>query len=157
MECYSVSPTQFLFCCNVSPHIFFKNYLYRIYFFNIEPANNLALAFPTCFFFVFIFFQNYHLHIFFFCCFVFFFRIIFVNFIFLLLSWLKIQYFIFFFKTLQLSHVFFFHFCFLFFTCFFYIYFTQNLLFFFLKIVFFGFFLYILSWLRSQLCSFFFF
>jgi hypothetical protein len=51
----------------VFPHIFFlKNYLYRIYFFNIELADNLALAFLICFFF-FLFFQNCHfLHIFFF-------------------------------------------------------------------------------------------
>jgi len=75
MDCYSVSLHSFCFTA-VFPHIFFlKNYLYRIYFFNIELADNLALAFLICFFlflffskivifyifsfFLFCFFQNY--------------------------------------------------------------------------------------------------
>jgi len=58
VNCYSVSPTWFLFCCSVSPHVFFLNHLYWIYFFNIELVENLALAFPTCFFFLFCFFSK---------------------------------------------------------------------------------------------------
>jgi hypothetical protein len=62
---------------------FFKLSLSNI-FFNIEVVENLALTFPTCFFscFFLFFFQNYLL-LFFFC---FFSRIVFVDFIFLILS-----------------------------------------------------------------------
>jgi hypothetical protein len=81
------------------PTYFFLNYLYRIYFFNIELTDNLDLAFPTCFFYFFIcfsFFPKFSFFTYFyFFCFVFF-RIIFVDFIFLLLSWLKILFFSFF-------------------------------------------------------------
>ena len=77
VNCYSVSPIWFLFCCSVSPHVFFLNHLYWIYFFNIELVENLALAFPTCFFFLFCFFSKNCL-LFFVC----FFRIVFVDFLF---------------------------------------------------------------------------
>jgi hypothetical protein len=58
-------------------------------FFNIELVGNLALTFPTCFFFSFFwfFFQN---CLFFFSFFVFFSRIVFVDFIFLIWNWLRI-------------------------------------------------------------------
>jgi hypothetical protein len=49
-----VFPPWFLFCYNVSPHVFFLNYLCR-FFFNIELVENSALTFPTCFFFHFFF------------------------------------------------------------------------------------------------------
>ena len=40
-------------------YIFLKSYLYQIYFFNIELADNLALAFLICFFiFLFFFFSK---------------------------------------------------------------------------------------------------
>jgi len=131
MNCYSVSPTYFLFCCSVSPYIFLKNYLYRIYFFNIELADNLALAFPVCFFlfpfskivifyifsfFLFCFFQNY-------LCWFYFFNIELVeNLVFLSFSL----------KHCSFPHVFFFVFV-SFFVHFFFISFTQNWLFFFFR------------------------
>jgi hypothetical protein len=86
-----VFPPWFLFCYNVSPHVFFLNYLCR-FFFNIELVENSALTFPTCFFFHFfflLFFQN-CLLLSFFSFFCFFFKIVFVDFIFLIWSWLKI-------------------------------------------------------------------
>ena len=65
---------------------FFFNYLCR-FFFNIELVENSDLTFPACFFFhlFLLFFQKLSS---FFC--VFFFRIFFVDFIFLIWSWLKI-------------------------------------------------------------------
>ena len=40
------------------PIYFLKNYLYRIYFFNIELADNLTLAFPICLFYFILFFSK---------------------------------------------------------------------------------------------------
>jgi hypothetical protein len=82
-------PTWFLFCYSVSSHVFFKLSLLN-FFYNIELVKNLALTFPTYFIF--------HLFSFFFLLFfpklssffIIFFRIVFVDFIFLILSWLKI-------------------------------------------------------------------
>jgi len=54
-------------------------------FFNIMLVENLALTFPTCFFFLF---SPQNCLILLFLCF--FFRIVFVDFIFLIWSWLKI-------------------------------------------------------------------
>jgi len=88
LQCF---PTWFLFCYSVFPHVFFQNYLYWI-FFNIELVENSALTFPTCFFFIFLFaffFQN-CLLLLLFSIFCVFFRIVFVDFIFLIWSWLKI-------------------------------------------------------------------
>ena len=78
-------------------YIFLKSYLYQIYFFNIELADNLALAFPMCFFyfFIFLFFQNCHfLHIFFFSEFF-----LLILFFYYWAGW-KFSFFVFFFKTL---------------------------------------------------------
>ena len=60
--------------------------------FNIELIENLALTFPTCFFyflFAFFFLPNLSSFSFHFFCVVFF-KIVFVDFIFLMLSWLRI-------------------------------------------------------------------
>ena len=146
MDCYSVSPIQFLFCCSVSPYIFLKNYLYRIYFFNIELADNLALAFPTCFFyflFLFLFFHNCHfLHLFFF-------RIIFVDFIFFAIELVEILVFLVFsLKYCSFPRVFFFLAFVSFFLHVFFHFFYPKLTFLKKKIVFVSFF-YILSWLRT--------
>jgi hypothetical protein len=79
LQCF---PTWFLYCYSVSPHICFFKIIFVEIFFNIKLAKNLALTFPTCFFFIFLlfFFQNW----------LFFFRIFFVDFIFLIESWLRI-------------------------------------------------------------------
>jgi hypothetical protein len=75
-------PHDFCFAV-VFLHMFFlKNYLCRIYFFNIEPVENWALAFPIYFFFKIVFFYFCFISFFF----VFFFKIIFVDFIFLILN-----------------------------------------------------------------------
>jgi len=47
-------PTWFLFCYSVSPHIFFK-IIFVDFFFNIKLVENLAITFPTCFFYFFYF------------------------------------------------------------------------------------------------------
>jgi hypothetical protein len=88
LQCF---PTWFLFSKSISPHVFFQNYLCR-FFFNIELVENLVLTFPTCFFFhlfCFFFFPKLSSSFFvFFLCFSF--RIVFVDFIFLIWSWLRI-------------------------------------------------------------------
>ena len=66
-----VFPPWFLFCYNVSPHVFFLNYLCR-FFFNIELVENSALTFPTCFFFSLFFFFCFSKIVFFFLFFLFF-------------------------------------------------------------------------------------
>jgi hypothetical protein len=70
-------PVWFLFCYSISPHVFFSK-LFLSIFFNIELIENLALTFPTCFFFHFFF------KIVFFIFLCFFSRIVFVDFIFLI-------------------------------------------------------------------------
>ena len=83
VDCYKVFPYGFCFA-TLFPHIFFfQNYLCW-FFFNIELVENLALTFLTCF--SFHFFPK--LSFSFFC--VFFSRIVFVDFIFLIWSWLRI-------------------------------------------------------------------
>ena len=131
MDCYSVSPTWFLFCCSVSQHIFLKNYLYRIYFFNIELTDNIT--FPHMFFlffyffffsklsfFTYIFFQNY------FCWFFFTIELV-ENLFFLFISL----------KHCSFPHVFFFCFCFLFLHVFFFFFFYPKLTSFFFNSIFF--------------------
>jgi len=82
VDCYSISPTWFLFCYNISPNVFVSKFSLLNFFFNIELVDNLALAFPTCFF------------LYFFCfCFLFFFP--------------KIVFFFMFFSELFLSILFF--------------------------------------------------
>jgi hypothetical protein len=48
--CYSVPQTWFFFAAVFLHMFFFFKYLCRIYFFNIELVENLALNFPTGFF-----------------------------------------------------------------------------------------------------------
>jgi len=88
---------------------FFQNYFCRFYFFNIELIKNLALLF---FFFKTFWIATVFPHMFFFSfflCFLFcmiFSKFIFVDFIFLILSLLKIYLYNFFFKTLWIFTVF---------------------------------------------------
>jgi hypothetical protein len=68
--------------------LFFSKLFLLNCFFNIELVENLALTFPTCFFLYFYFlFFAFSQNFIFFCVF---FIIIFVDFIFLILSWLRI-------------------------------------------------------------------
>jgi len=79
-------PYDFCFAA-VFLHMFFlKNYLCRIYFFNIKLVESWALAFPIYFYFKIVFFYFCFISFFF----IFFFRIVFVDFIFLILNWLTI-------------------------------------------------------------------
>ena len=133
-------PILFLFCYSVSPHVFFL-IIFVDFFFNIELVENSDLTFPACFFFhlFLLFFQKLSS---FFC--VFFFRIFFVDFIFLIWSWLKIQ----FCSIFSLKH------CGLL-QCFPHGFFFFFMIFFFCRIVFVDFIFFILNWLRIQLRSFF--
>jgi hypothetical protein len=88
LQCF---PTRFLFCYSASSHVFFLKLSLSI-FFNIELVENLALTFPACLFFYFfsfffaLFFPKLSSSFFsfsFFC--VFLFRMVFVDFIFLIL------------------------------------------------------------------------
>jgi hypothetical protein len=81
LQCF---PHGFCFA-TVFPHMFFfQNYL-CLFFFNIELIKNLALTFPTCFFFHF-----FSKIVFFFHFLCFFFQNYFCWFIFLIWSWLRI-------------------------------------------------------------------
>ena len=78
------------------PTCFFSK-LSLLIFFNIDLVENLALTFPTCFFFYFFSFyfafafpklsSSFFIFFFIFCVFL---RIVFVDFIFLIWSWLRI-------------------------------------------------------------------
>jgi hypothetical protein len=71
--------------------MYFFKIIFVEFFFNIELVENLALTFPTCFFFhLFLLFFSPKLSSSFFHFFVFFFRIVFVDFISLIWSWLRI-------------------------------------------------------------------
>ena len=92
VDCYNVFLHGFCFP-KVFPHMFFFKIIFVDFFFNIELVENLVLTFPTCFFFhLFCFFfptLYYSFFVFFFfLCFSF--RIVFVDFIFLIWSWLRI-------------------------------------------------------------------
>ena len=71
VDCYSISPHGFCFA-TVFPHMFFSKLSLSI-FFNIELIGNLALTFPTCFFFHFVL-LFFHKIVFFFHFFWFFFQ-----------------------------------------------------------------------------------
>jgi len=133
VDCYNVFPTWFLFCCSVSPHVFFLNYLSRIYFFNIELVENLALAFPICFVFPFFFLfcflpKN--------CLFFVFFSKLFLSIFFYYWADWKFSFLVFFFKTLWIA------------TVFLHMVFLMIFLFFFFGFIFVDFIFFILSWLK---------